>query len=199
MALSGNRDESTFVNQQLVQQDVESLYKAGAGKIGTVSRPLPGETIIDGVGRDCHLRHLAVPLGRPSPSYRPGIPSTSSSHSFEDVSYFARFVRISLMNRILSEFSGHMQDGLYYIARAAEMDGRGVVRDVELLQASMAGMGTKDERLCYRLVRLSWNRQRFAAIKGQYQSTYGKSLKSAVQGETTGKYENALVGIIDQN
>ena len=40
-----------------------------------------------------------------------------------------------------------MQDGLYYIARGAEMDGRGVVRDVELLEASMAGMGTKDERL----------------------------------------------------
>ena len=41
-----------------------------------------------------------------------------------------------------------MQDGLYYIARGAEMDGQGVVRDVELLEASMAGMGTKDERLC---------------------------------------------------
>jgi len=37
MALSGSRDESTFVNQQQVQQDVEALYRAGAGKIGTVS------------------------------------------------------------------------------------------------------------------------------------------------------------------
>ena len=37
MALSGTRDESTYVNQQLVQQDVEALYRAGPGKIGTVS------------------------------------------------------------------------------------------------------------------------------------------------------------------
>ena len=40
-----------------------------------------------------------------------------------------------------------MQDGLYYIARGAEMDGRGVVRDTELLYATLDGMGTKDERL----------------------------------------------------
>lgn len=48
---------------------------------------------------------------------------------------------------MLNEFSGHMQDGLYYIARAAEMDGRGIVRDTEVLESSMEGMGTKDERL----------------------------------------------------
>jgi annexin A7/11 len=92
-----------------------------------------------------------------------------------------------------------MQDGLYYIARAAEMDGQGIVRDVEVLYSSMEGMGTKDERLCYRLIRLSWNKPRFAAIKSQFQATYRKSLVSAVKGETTGKYENALVAIIEQN
>ena len=37
MAMSGTRDESPMVNHQLVQQDVEALYRAGAGKIGTVS------------------------------------------------------------------------------------------------------------------------------------------------------------------
>ena len=36
MALSGTRDESPYVNQQMVQQDVEALYRAGPGKIGTV-------------------------------------------------------------------------------------------------------------------------------------------------------------------
>jgi annexin A7/11 len=40
-----------------------------------------------------------------------------------------------------------MRDGLYYIARGAEMDGQGVVRDSEMLEASMAGAGTKDERM----------------------------------------------------
>jgi annexin A7/11 len=37
MALSGQRDENPYVNQQQVQQDVEALYRAGQGKIGTVS------------------------------------------------------------------------------------------------------------------------------------------------------------------
>ena len=37
MALSGSRDENPYVNQQLVQQDVEALYRAGPGKVGTVS------------------------------------------------------------------------------------------------------------------------------------------------------------------
>lgn len=36
MALSGQRDESPYLNHQLVQQDVETLYRAGPGKIGTV-------------------------------------------------------------------------------------------------------------------------------------------------------------------
>jgi annexin A7/11 len=37
MAMSGQRDENPYVNQQQVQQDVEALYRAGQGKIGTVS------------------------------------------------------------------------------------------------------------------------------------------------------------------
>lgn len=51
------------------------------------------------------------------------------------------------INRVKSEFSGHMRDALYHIARKFEADGDGVLRDAELLEAAMAGMGTKDERL----------------------------------------------------
>lgn len=51
----------------------------------------------------------------------------------------------------------------------------------------------------YRLVRNHWNRPRFNAIKNQYQVLYRNSLRRAVEGETTGKYEKALVGIIEQN
>jgi len=40
-----------------------------------------------------------------------------------------------------------MRDGLLYIVRGAEMDGQGVVRDAEMMEAAMAGMGTKDERM----------------------------------------------------
>jgi annexin A7/11 len=57
-----------------------------------------------------------------------------------------------LSKMVESEFSGHMKDALLYIANGVEKDGWGVERDARLIEASMAGMGTKDERLAYRLV-----------------------------------------------
>ena len=38
MALAGTRDENPMVNHQAVMQDIEALYRAGPGKIGTVRR-----------------------------------------------------------------------------------------------------------------------------------------------------------------
>ncbi|OCF46073.1 annexin XIV [Kwoniella heveanensis CBS 569] len=170
MALSGQRDEAPFVNQQLVQQDVEALYRAGPGKMGTDEIGVCGILLSRS---DAHLQAIAQA--------------------------FPQRHRTQLSQMIKAEFSGHMRDGLYYIARGAEADGQGVVRDAENLYAAMAGMGTKDERMIYRIVRSHWNRPRFNAIKNAYQQTYGKTLKRAVEGETTGKYEKALVGIIEQN
>ncbi|WVW86705.1 hypothetical protein I302_108759 [Kwoniella bestiolae CBS 10118] len=170
MALSGQRDESPYLNQQQVQQDVEALYRAGPGKMGTDEIGVCGILLSRS---DAHLQAIAQA--------------------------FPQRHRIPLSQMIQSEFSGHMRDGLYYIAKGAENDGQGVVRDAELLYNAMAGMGTKDERMIYRIVRNHWNRPRFGAIKNQYQAQYGKTLKRAVEGETTGKYEKALVGIIEQN
>lgn len=45
-----------------------------------------------------------------------------------------------------------MKDALLYIAEGAKRDGRGVWRDAKLLERSMAGLGTKDERLVWRCV-----------------------------------------------
>ncbi|WVN86960.1 uncharacterized protein L203_102135 [Cryptococcus depauperatus CBS 7841] len=170
MAMSGQRDESPYLNQQLVQQDVEALYRAGPGKVGT------DEIAICGI-----------------------LCSRSNQHLKAIAQAFPARHRVTLSNMIKSEFSGHMQDALFYIARGVEADGDGVVRDAELLNAAMAGMGTKDERLCYRLVRAHWNRPRFNAIKNQYQSLYGKSLRKVVESETSGKLEKALVAVIEQN
>lgn len=82
-----------------------------------------------------------------------------------------------------------MKDGLIFIARFAEGDGQGVQRDAELLEAAMAGMGTKDERLIWRVVRGHWNRPRWEAVKNAYQQRYGKPLRRRIEGETSGKYE----------
>ncbi|WVQ79406.1 hypothetical protein IAT38_001503 [Cryptococcus sp. DSM 104549] len=168
MALSGQRDESPYVNQQQVTQDIEALYRAGPGKVGT------DEITICGILLSRSPEHLKA-IGK-------GFPARH---------------KVALTKMINSEFSGHMRDGLYFIARAYEVDGDGVARDAELLQEAMSGMGTKDERLIYRLVRNHWNRHRFNLIKGHFHKTYGKSLRRAVEGETSGKYEKALVAIIE--
>lgn len=170
MALTGTRDENPNVNHQQVQQDVEALYRAGPGKAGT------DEIGICGILLQRSDQHLAA-----------------------IAQAFPQRHRVTLSKMIASEFSGHMKDALLQVARGAEHDGAGVYRDTELIEESMAGMGTKDERLCYRLVRAHWNRPRFAAIKNQYQGLYRKTLTSRVQGETSGKYERALVSIIEQN
>lgn len=81
-----------------------------------------------------------------------------------------------------------MRDGLYYLARGAETS-QAIERDVEFLYDAMAGMGTKDERLVYRVVRGHWCKPRWEDVKRVYKAKYGKSLSSAVKGETSGKYE----------
>lgn len=160
MALSGARDENPQVNHSLVQQDVDRLHAAGPGKMGTDEIGICGILL---QRSDPHLRALAQ--------------AYQSKH------------RRTLSQAMASEFSGHMKDALIYIARYAEADGQGVQRDAEMIEESMSGMGTKDERLIWRIVRAHWNRARFEAVKQAYQGMYGKSMRKRVEGETTGKYE----------
>lgn len=56
----------------------------------------------------------------------------------------------SLVGQIEQHFSGHLQDALVHAAKAG-IDGTGVMRDAELLEAAMSGMGTKVSALS-----LSW-------------------------------------------
>lgn len=64
MAMSGQRDENPYVNQQQVQQDVEALYRAGQGKIGTVSCSVYIETgyVLNHPGRDWSLRYPTLQI-----------------------------------------------------------------------------------------------------------------------------------------
>ena len=149
MALSGQRDENPYVDQQRVQQDVEALYRAGQGKIGTVSYcrfHSRGRKLTD------RMRLESVV------SYSPGLmricmPSPKLSHrgirrvSLKCTSMYSHVDRSTLMPRVEGEFSGHMKSGLLYLVKAYENDGQGIARDVEYLEDAMSGMGTKDERL----------------------------------------------------
>lgn len=63
----------------------------------------------------------------------------------------------------------------------------------------MAGLGTKDVQLIYRLVRTYWNPQRMEAIKDAYKRRFGKPLENRVKGETSGTYRELLIAIVNSS
>lgn len=67
-----------------------------------------------------------------------------------------------------------------------------------LLEAAMAGLGTKDQLLVARVVRYHWNRTEMDNIKGAYQQRYRQSLASRIKGETSGDYEKLMLACIGE-
>jgi len=98
-----------------------------------------------------------------------------------------------LIKVIGSEFSGHMKEGLVHVLQGAVDRPR---RDAILLEQAMAGLGTKDERLTYRLVRLHYEGQ-IPIVRDAYFRIYGQELSKRVKGETSGNYRKLLVALID--
>ena len=104
--------------------------------------------------------------------------------------------RHSLDSAIRSEFSGHMQHALLYVVQGA-LDP--MIRDARLIDAAMEGIGTKDERLMYRIVRAYWKggQQYIQGVKAAYQNKYNHNLIKRVKGETSGDQERLLVAILE--
>ncbi|KAJ8522392.1 hypothetical protein ONZ45_g1041 [Pleurotus djamor] len=168
MVMNASRvPDNVPVNPQAVDADADALYKAGVGKRGT------NEIIF------CEIL-----------ANRSGPHLTALSNAYH-VKY-----KMTLTRAIKKEFSGHMRDALLYIAEGAKRDGRGVWRDAKLMEKAMAGLGTKDERLVWRIVRAHWDRQRMEEIKAAYQSKYKKSLAARVKGETSGDYQKLMLHLI---
>ncbi|KAF7550253.1 hypothetical protein G7046_g8067 [Stylonectria norvegica] len=103
--------------------------------------------------------------------------------------------RRDLEKVIKSEFSGHMEDALLFQLRQATDK---YMHAAQLLEDSMAGMGTKDHLLVSRVIRYHWDRNTLANIKGAYQKRYGRSLGSRIKGETSGDYERMLIAAIGE-
>lgn len=87
-------------------------------------------------------------------------------------------------------FSGHMEEALLFMLHAAEDRAK---HDAGLLEDAMKGMGTKDELLVNRVVRIHWNRERMNQCKGAYRHFYKRDLADRIRGETRGDYERLLV------
>lgn len=78
-----------------------------------------------------------------------------------------------------------MQDALLFIIGAAADPAK---NDADLLEASMAGLGTKDQALVRRVVMIHWDKQRLHQCKAAYKHFYKKDLAARIASETSGEF-----------
>ena len=102
--------------------------------------------------------------------------------------------RTSLEKVVSKEFSGHMKQALVLMVRAGTDR---AMRDAMLLEETMAGIGTKDELLVFRVVGLHWNKEHMGQVKGAYRSKYKKELATRIRGEVKGDYQRILLAMIE--
>ena len=110
-----------------------------------------------------------------------------------DQAFHARY-NASLEKHIEKEFSGHMEHALLHMLRSATDP---AMRDAILLEDCMSGMGTKDERLVIRVVRVHWNRDHKEQVKRAYRHRFGKDLIQRVREETSGDYQQLMVALLE--
>lgn len=99
----------------------------------------------------------------------------------------------TLERSIESKFSGHMRDALLLCL------GRAVDRaktDAYGLEDTMKGLGTKDDLLVNRLVKIHWDRGHTDQVKRAYKHFFKRDLIERVRGETSGDYRSALVACL---
>lgn len=99
----------------------------------------------------------------------------------------------SLEDTIRSNFSGHMEDALILaVTRATDR----AKSDAFGLEDTMKGMGTKDNLLVNKTVRIHWDRQQTDQVRKAYQHFFKRDLVSRVKGETSGDYRDALIACL---
>ncbi|KAL9106859.1 MAG: hypothetical protein Q9227_008192 [Pyrenula ochraceoflavens] len=100
---------------------------------------------------------------------------------------------VSLEDAITKEFSGHMKDALILIVRRA-CDR--AMSDAVQLEDAMKGVGTKDDLLVNRVVRVHWTRDHMDQVKRAYAHRYKKDLIQRIRGETSGDEQRLLIACL---
>lgn len=124
-----------------------------------------------------------------------GIFARSSDNEIRaiDQAFKTRY-QTSLENWIEKEFSGHMEDAFLHILRTATNP---AMRDAIMLEDAMKGMGTDDEKLVIRTVRMHWNRSHVDQVKRAYRQRFGADLIGKIKSETSGDYEKLMVALLE--
>ncbi|KXN84969.1 Annexin A7 [Leucoagaricus sp. SymC.cos] len=115
--------------------------------------------------------------------------------------YGQKYKSLSKVIKSVPAFSKDMKQGLLYIIHGVKSKRNrtepfGTWRDAKLLEKAMAGAGTNDKALVYRIVRASWNLARMKAIKECYRLRYGQELEKRVKGETSGNYKTIMTQLV---
>ena len=167
MVLAGRRnEESTPINPQQCDADVQEMYRATEGqKVGT-----------DQVSVCAIL-------------------SSRSDGQIRAISqgYQQKYHR-ALGEVIKKNFSGHMEDALVFMLEHAEDRAK---HDAYLLEDAMKGMGTKDDLLVNRIVRVHWERARMSQCRAAFRHFFKKDLSDRIRGETRGDYEKLMVALVE--
>jgi len=159
--------------QELLEADVSKLYSSGKGRVGTNEEAI-----------------YKILTGR------------THEHLIQICRHYHEKNKKLLSHDLKGEFSGHDLKALLYIVSGGEVNLRypeldpAVVRDANLLEETMAGMGTNDTLLVMRILRAHWSRRRMDAISAAYLRIHEKTLTRRVQGETSGAFEDLLIAMI---
>lgn len=166
MAATRN-EESTPLNPQSIDQDVNAFHDATEGQAGTAE-----------------LKICEIMTNRSDGQIRA-----------IGQQYQQRFQK-SLDAVIRSEFSGHMEDALLLqLARATDR----AMSDATQFEEAMKGMGTKDDLLVQRVVRVHWNRHHLDQVKKAYAhkfKTKADGLEKRVAGEVSGHYKDLMLACL---
>ena len=100
---------------------------------------------------------------------------------------------ISLEDAVSKEFSGHMRDALVLMVRRATDR---AMSDAAQLEDAMKGIGTKDDLLVNRVVRVHWDYAHKDQVKRAYTHRYKKDLIDRIKGETRGDQERLLIACL---
>jgi len=99
------------------------------------------------------------------------------------------------LSKVLTKnFDGHMRDALLRMLRVAEDK---AMADAQELDYCMRGIGTRDQLLVNRIVRIHWNKAHMQQVKGAYRVHSKKELAPTVRGETSGDYQRLMVALVE--
>ena len=146
--------------------------------------------------RDCSELHRATEgtVGTDQITVCNILASRSDGQIRATAQHYQQKYHIALVDVIKKKFSNHMEDALLLMTNRA-LDR--AMTDAVQLEETMKGVGTKDELLVNRVVRVHWNRAHLDQVKKAYLHRYKRDLIARVKGETRSDFERLLVACLE--